>query len=213
MTMQPAAAPPSPFTIPSVRTIVHLAIGGAVGLLVWEVFARVLTKAVLGYPLEPAGLIDAILNHQFGVGVNYWVRESLHYMVGIFGYPIAFFIIARLVPRWGMVLDAIVLVTFTAGVAVLFSKTGFSLGIAAFWLAVVALVASRAFNPNVALADAITWGNFTWFNALGLMAPIGGLSFYLLGEGGALSFMSFTGHVIYGAVAVLVFNRLERRTI
>jgi hypothetical protein len=211
MTMQPTTATPSPFAIPSARTIINLAIGGAAGLLIWELFARILTKEVLGYPLEPAGLIDAILNHQFGVGVNYWVREALHYAVGIFGYPIAFFIIARLVPRWGVVLDAVVLVTFTAGVAVLFSRAGFSLGIAAFWLAVVALVATRVFNPNAALADAITWGNFTWFNALGLMAPIGGLSFYLLGEGGALSFMSFTGHVIYGAVAVLVFNKLEGR--
>jgi hypothetical protein len=211
MTMQPTDTALSAFAIPAPRTVANLAIGGAAGLLIWELFARILTKAVLGYPLEPAGLIDAILNHQFGVGVNYWLREALHYAVGILGYPIAFFVIARLVPRWGVVLDAIVLLTFSAGVAVLFSKTGFSLGIAAFWLAVVALVATRAFNPNTALADAITWGNFTWFNALGLMAPIGGLSFYLLGEGGALSFMSFTGHVIYGAVAVLVFNKLEGR--
>jgi hypothetical protein len=211
--MQHTNAAPSAFAIPSNRTLANLAIGGAAGLLIWELFARILTKAVLDIPLEPAGLIDAILNHQLGVGVNYWVREALHYGVGILGYPIAFFIIARLVPRWGVVLDAIVLITFTAGVAVLFSKTGFSLGIAAFWLAVVALVATRAFNPNVALANAITWGNFTWFNALGLMAPIGGLSFYLLGEGGALSFMSFTGHVIYGAVAVLVFNKLEARSV
>ncbi len=41
------------------------------------------------------------------------------------------------------------------------------------------------------------------------MAPIGGLSFYLLGEGGELSYMSFVGHVIYGAIAVWLFERLE----
>ena len=35
----------------------------------------------------------------------------------------------------------------------------------------------------------------------------GGLSFYLLGEGGQLSFKSFAGHVIYGAVAAYVFEK------
>ncbi len=74
------------------------------------------------------------------------------------------------------------------------------------------LIASRFINRNEGLVNAISWGTFTWLNALGIMAPIGGLSFYLLGEGGDLSFMSFVGHVIYGAVAVLVFYRLEERT-
>ena len=71
------------------------------------------------------------------------------------------------------------------------------------------MIASRFVNPNKGLVDAISWGTFTWLNALGIMAPLGGLSFYLLGEGGQLSFMSCVGHIIYGAVAVLVFNRLE----
>jgi hypothetical protein len=205
------AAMPRGFAIPTPRTIAHLAAGGLVGLLIWEVFARVVTKAVLGYPLEPAGLIDAIFNHQLGLEVNYWVREALHYGVGILGYPIAFYAISRLMPRWSAVLDAIVLVTFTAGVVVFMAKGGFSVGIAAFWVAVVALIATRFVNKNEGLVNAISWGTFTWLNALGIMAPIGGLSFYLLGEGGDLSFMSFVGHVIYGAVAVIVFDRLEGR--
>jgi hypothetical protein len=210
--MQTTLAPArGAITFPTIRNVINLAIGGAVGLLVWEVFARVLTKAVLGYPLEPAGLIDAIFQHQLGIGVNYWVREALHYAVGILGYPIAFFVISRHVPRWGLVLDVIVLVTFTAGVLALFAKTGFSLGVLGFWVAVALLIASRAVNSNAPLADAVTWGTFTWLNALGLMAPLGGLSFYLLGEGGALSFMSFVGHVIYGLIAVVVFDRLEAR--
>ena len=195
--------------IPSTKTLFNLAVGGLVGLLIWEIFARVLTKALLGYPLEPAGLIDAILNHQFGISINVWLREALHYAVGILGYPIAFYIIARLVPRWSLVLDGIVLATFTAGVAVYLSRNGVSLGLVGFWLAVVALIASRFINPDDGLRNAISWGTFSWLNALGIMAPIGGLSFYLLGEGGSLSFMSFVGHVIYGAVAVLVFYRLE----
>jgi hypothetical protein len=198
-------------TIPAPRTILNLAAGGLAGLLIWEVFARVVTKAVLGYPLEPAGLIDAIFNHQFGIEVNYWLREALHYAIGILGYPIFFYIVSRLVPRWSAVLDAIVFVTFTAGLALFFSRNGVSLGLVGFWVAVTLLIASRFINRNEGIVNAISWGTFTWLNALGIMAPIGGLSFYLLGEGGDLSFMSFVGHVIYGAVAVLVFYRLEER--
>ncbi len=198
---------------PSVRTVINLAIGGAAGLLVWEVFARVLTKAVLGYPLEPAGLIDAIFQHQLGIGVNYWVREALHYAVGVLGYPVAFYIIARTLPKWGAVLDAIVFATFTAAVVLFFATSGASLGIAAFWVVVALLIASRFVNPNATMADAVSWGTFTWLNALGIMAPLGGLSFYLLGEGGDLSFMSFVGHVIYGFIAVVMFMALERRAI
>jgi hypothetical protein len=210
--MQAQSIPmPGELTIPSPRTILNLAAGGLAGLLIWEVFARVVTKAVLGYPLEPAGLIDAIFNHQFGIEVNYWLREALHYAIGILGYPIFFYIVARLVPRWSAVLDAIVFITFTAGVALYFSRNGASMGLVGFWGAVTLLIASRFINRNEGLVNAISWGTFTWLNALGIMAPIGGLSFYLLGEGGDLSFMSFVGHVIYGAVAVLVFYRLEER--
>lgn len=196
-------------TIPSVKTLSRLAIGGLIGLLIWEVWARVLTKAVLGYPLEPAGLIDAIAQHQLGLSVPYLLREALHYGVGILGYPIAYYVISRMVPRWGAVLDIITLVYFTIAVA-LFASTGKASPLFfIFWIVVVGLVATRLINKDALIADAITWGNFTWVNALAIMAPIGGLSVFLLGEGGELSYMSFVGHVIYGAVAVYVFERLE----
>lgn len=213
MQAQTSAAPQSPvgsgIRIPDALTLGHLAAGGVAGLLLWEVFARVVTKAVLGYPLEPAGLIDAIFQHQLGLSVNVWVREALHYAVGIIGYPLAFFIVSRLIPRWSAVLDALVFATFSLAVGAHMAGNGLSLGLVGFWIAVTLLIASRFINPNVGLRDAISWGTFTWLNALGIMAPIGGLSFYLLGEGGDLSFMSFVGHVVYGAVAVLVFNRLQ----
>jgi hypothetical protein len=70
-------------------------------------------------------------------------------------------------------------------------------------------IATRFINKNIRLRDSIAWGTFTWLNALGIMAPLGGLSFYLLGEGGELSFMSFAGHVIYGAVAAWWFEMRE----
>lgn len=195
--------------IPGVPTLIRLFAGGLAGLLIWEIWARVLTKAVLGYPLEPAGLIDAIAQHRLGLSVPYLLREALHYVVGIVGYPVAYFVISRYVPRWPVVLDAIVFVTFSAGVAGLIVGGTFAPIHFVFWTAAMGLIATRLINRDPLIADAITWGNFTWFNALGLMAPIGGLSFYLLGEGGELSYMSFVGHVIYGAVAVWLFERFE----
>jgi hypothetical protein len=201
LAMQPTGIVPSP------AILMRLFAGGLIGLAVWEVWSRVLTKAVLGYPLEPAGLIDAIAQHNFGLSVPYLLREALHYGVGIVGYPAAYYIISRFLPRWPVVLDVIVLVTFTIGVAALIRSGTFTPVHFIFYTAVLALLASRLVNSSPLVADAISWGNFTWFNALGIMAPIGGLSFYLLGEGGELSYMSFVGHVIYGAVAVWWFER------
>lgn len=197
--------------IPSMRTLINLMIGGAVGLAIWEVWARVFTKAVLGYPLEPAGLIDAIAQHQLGVSVPYLLRESMHYTVGIVGYPVFYYLISRYVKNWSAMLDAIVFLSFSAGVAYYFAKGIGTSGHFWFWLIVAAFIATRFFNRNVLIRDSIAWGTFTWLNALGLMAPLGGLSFYLLGEGGQLSFMSFAGHVIYGAIAAWIFETREAK--
>lgn len=197
--------------IPSLRTMINLAIGGALGLAIWEIWARVITKAVVGYPLEPAGLIDAIAQHQLGLAVPYLLREALHYGVGIVGYPIAYFIISRALRNWSAILDIIVFVTFTAA-ALYFAAMGkASLGTLIFWITVTAFIATRFINPNIRLRDSLAWGSFTWFNALGLMAPIGGLSFYVLQDSPELSFMSFVGHVIYGAVAAWFFEWREEK--
>ncbi|MCZ8187269.1 MAG: hypothetical protein O9308_12870 [Beijerinckiaceae bacterium] len=198
-------------TIPGTRTVVNLALGGLAGLLIWEIWARVLTKAVLGYPLEPAGLIDAIFQHNLGLSVNYYLREVLHYAVGIIGYPILYFVISRHLKNWSLVLDAVVFLTFSLGVAFYFAKGAGTPGHLVFWAIVALFIATRFINRNERLRDSIAWGTFTWLNALGLMAPLGGLSFYLLGEGGELSFMSFAGHVIYGAVAAWIFEARESR--
>jgi hypothetical protein len=198
--------------IPQAAELPWLLGGGAIGLFVWELWARLLTPAVLGYPLEPAGLIDALLQHNFGIGINRWLREGLHYAIGIVGYPVAYYVISRTLPRWPVILDAIVLATFTAGtLAYWHAGKGTSL-MFIFYTVVLALILSRRLNKDPAIAAALTWGNFTWFNALGIMAPLGGLSFYLLGEGGELSYMSFVGHVIYGAIAAWVFETMSSRT-
>lgn len=196
--------------IPTPATLGRLMIGGAAGLALWEIWARLLTKAVLGYPLEPAGLIDAIAQHQFGLSVPYLLREALHYVVGIVGYPLAYYAISRMVPRHGLVLDLVTFLSFTAAVLLLATQGKATPLFFIFWTAVAGLIATRTINRDPMLADALSWGNFTWVNALAIMAPIGGLSVFLLGEGGELSYMSFVGHVIYGAVAAYLFERLER---
>lgn len=199
-----------PLAIPPTSTLVRLFVGGAVGLFIWELFARVVTKAVLGYPLEPAGLIDALFQHNFGIGVNYWVREFLHYIVGIVGYPAVYYVISRAAPkRFGLILDVITLVYFTLAI-LLHVRAGTAMPFFfVFWTVVLMLVLSRFLNKDKLIADVISWGNFTWVNALAIMAPLGGLSTFLLGEGGELSYMSFFGHVIYGAVAAYIFERWE----
>lgn len=197
--------------IPGPLSLANLALGGLAGLLVWEAWARILTKAVLGYPLEPAGLIDAIAQHQFGLAIPYLAREAMHYLVGIIGYPLAYFLISRHLRNWSLVLDGIVFASFSAGVAYYFAIGAGSTWHLAFWIIVTLFIATRFLNRDIRLRDSLAWGTFTWLNALGLMAPLGGLSFYLLGEGGQLSFMSFAGHVVYGAIAAWIFEALEAR--
>lgn len=198
-------------TIPSPVTLRNLVIGGAVGLFVWECWARFLTPAVLGYPLEPAGLLDALAEHLASLALPRLFREAVHYGIGLFGYPVLYFLISRHISRWPVVLDAIVVVTFGIGIIRDISAGMFTPAKFMFLTAVLALVLSRLINRDERLANSISWGNFTWFFALGLMAPIAGLSFYLLGEGGELSYMSFVGHVIYGFLAAHVFEKLEAR--
>jgi hypothetical protein len=197
--------------IPGTATLINLMLGGVAGLAVWEIWARFFTKAVLGYPLEPAGLIDAIANHQFGLSVPYLLREALHYAVGIIGYPVIYYVISRFLRNWSATLDTIVFVTFSAGIAYYAAKGQSTTWHLVFWAIVTGFIATRFINPNIRLRDSLVWGTFTWLNALGIMAPIGGLSFYLLGEGGQLSFMSFAGHVIYGAIAAWIFETREAR--
>ena len=108
-------------------------------------------------------------------------------------------------------LDAVVFITFSAGIAYYWANGLATTWHFTFWVIVMLFIATRFINPNLRLRDSIVWGTFTWLNALGIFAPIAGLTFYLLGEGGQLSFMSFVGHVIYGAVAAWIFEAREEK--
>jgi hypothetical protein len=137
--------------------------------------------------------------------------EAAHYAIGILGYPVAYFVISRSVRSWASALDASVWAIFS-----LFAIYSLAHGTATqfegvFWLIVTVFTATRFVNPNGLVANCLSWGSFTWFNALGIMAPLAGLPFLLMEWGGALSFMSYVGHIIYGFTAAYVFETWHRR--
>ena len=201
---------PDRLRLPDAATLVRLFVGGAAGLAVWELWARGLTPLVLGGPLEPAGLVISLARRFTGYDLPRLPAEVIHYAIGIIGYPIAYFAVSRWLPRWGLVLDLAVWAIFTAFALVLVATGGLTASVSIFWLIVTAVTATRALNPSLPLPAFISLEIFTVFNALGIMAPLAGLPFLLMEWGGGLSFMSYVGHVIYGFVAALVFERLNR---
>jgi hypothetical protein len=197
--------------VPDARTLMRLFAGGLAGLLVWEVWARYATPPVAGFPLEPPELVRTLIEHQTGIAISLPLATVLHYIVGIAGYPIAYWVVSRGLRRWGAVLDIGVWAIFSVWVGYLGLMGKITPFIAVFWVLVTALSATRFVNPHSLSADALSWGSFTWFNALGIMAPLAGQPFLLLTDYAPLSFMSWAGHVIYGAVAVLLFEGWQLR--
>jgi hypothetical protein len=197
---------------PSRKTILWLFAGGFIGLMAWEIWARIITAIILGGPLEPSGLVISLVERWTGYQLAKLPAEAAHYVIGIVGYPIFYFLVSRLIRGWGAIFDVAVWALFTAFLLFKVGIGGLNLGLGGFWLIVTVVSATRFLNPNRVVADALSWGSFTWFNALGIMAPIAGLPFLLLEWGGGLSFMSYVGHVIYGFVAALVFEWRAGRT-
>lgn len=201
----------NPFSI-SPALVARLFVAGFIGLMAWEVWARLLTPLVLDGPLEPAGLVISLSKAFLGWEPARLLAEAAHYVIGIVGYPVAYYIISRFLPRWPLVLDLLVWIAFTIFVVAKIAGGGFTTLMGGFWLVVTIATATRFINPDKLVADCLSWGSFTWFNALGIMAPLAGLPFLLMDWGGGLSFMSYVGHVIYGFIAAYVFERWQGRT-
>lgn len=208
MTSQSSTAP---LALPSARTLRNLFIGGYCALMAWEIWARTLTAWVVGGPLEPPELVRSLVRYWTNYDLPLSTATFLHYAVGIFGYPLAYYVISRFLKNWGVILDLVVLALFTIAVGWRIRVQGFDAGEAAFWLVVALTTATRFFNPSQLHRDALSWGSFTWFNALGIMAPLAGLPFLLLDGAALLSFMSWAGHVLFGYLAVVIFEKLETR--
>jgi len=199
-------------SLPSVGVLGQLFVGGFAGLMIWEVWARLITMLVLGGPLEPAGLVTSLVQHWTGYHMPRLAAEAAHYTIGIAGYPIVYFIVSRAFRAWAVALDAGVWAIFTAFLIVSLSRGAATPFMVVFWLIVTMVTATRFFNSSRLLADCLSWGSFTWFNALGIMAPLAGLPFLLMEWGGGLSFMSYVGHIIYGFTAAYVFENWRQRS-
>ena len=198
--------------VPSARTFRNLFIGGYCALMAWEIWARTITAWVVGGPLEPPELVRSLVAHWTHIDLPLSTATFLHFLAGIFGYPIAYYVVSRTLKNWGVLLDVGVLAIFTVFLAYRFTIHGFEGGNALFWLFVAAVTATRFFNPSHVHRDALSWGSFTWFNALGIMAPLAGLPFLLLEGAPLLSFMSWAGHILFGYLAVLIFETLEKKS-
>jgi hypothetical protein len=203
--------------IPSLLTLRNLFIGGYCALMAWEIWARIVTVWVVGNPLEPPGLVLSLVNRF--LGTNYELKMPIaganatlvHYFLGIVGYPILYYIVSRGLRKWALILDIGVWTAFTAFVAVAVKVGSFTSWMGIFWALVTIVTATRFINPNKLIADCLSWGSFTWFNALGIFAPIAGLPFLLMEWGGDLSFMSWVGHILFGFLAALIFEKLEAK--
>jgi len=201
--------------IPSARTFLNLCIGGYVALMAWEIWSRTLTVWVLGGPLEPPGLVLSLVNRF--LGTNYtssmpvaWANATFaHYVIGIVGYPVLYYILSRGLRRWDGILDGGVWAIFTGYVVYALFTGQYTSWTGWFWLMVTLLTATRFVNPSPLLRECLSFGSFTWFNALGIFAPIAGLPFLLMEWGGGLSFMSWVGHILFGFLAAYVFEKRE----
>jgi hypothetical protein len=220
MTPQTAAAAKSgPIiqipAIPSFASVRNLLFGGYCALMAWEIWSRTITVWVVGGPLEPPGLVLSLVNRFLGTNFDQkmpipWANATFaHYVIGVLGYPVLYYIISRGLRHWDMILDALVWAAFTLYLLYTLTSGGFTSWTGIFWLIVTLVTATRFINPNSLVARSLSWGSFTWFNALGIMAPIAGLPFLLMDWGGSLSFMSYVGHILFGFLAALIFEQRE----
>ncbi len=93
------------FAVPSLRTIVNLAIGGFAGLGFWEAFSAVPTAWAAGFPLEPPELVRSLFSHQLGLTISLTTAKLLHYLTGFLFYPIGYWIVTRWIRSFGMPAD------------------------------------------------------------------------------------------------------------
>ncbi len=214
-TLQPARPLISLPAIPSWRTLANLFAGGYVGLMAWEIWSRTITVWVVGGPLEPPGLVLSLFNRFAGTGFEHsnafaWANATaMHYVLGIVGYPVLYYLISRTVKAWDVLLDVGVWLAFSGYVAWSLSAGTFTPWFGWFWLLVTMVTATRFLNPSKLVQQSLSFGSFTWFNALGIFAPIAGLPFLLMEWGGVLSFMSWVGHILFGFLLAYIFEQRE----
>lgn len=86
--------------------VAALLAGGLAATLVWETFARGIAPAMIGGPLQPAGLVSSVFSklgvwELFGVAGpdRGAIAEVAHLATGVLFYPLAYVLIARPISR------------------------------------------------------------------------------------------------------------------
>ncbi len=74
--------------------LVTLLIVGIASVVIWEIWARLITPLIIGGPLEPAGLVQAV----FGLS-DRTMAEAIHFATGLIAYPFGYIFIARPVAK------------------------------------------------------------------------------------------------------------------
>ncbi len=124
MTAETTAAPAATgrtriagIAVPGIRELAALAVGGLAGLGLWEIWANVPTPFVAGGPLEPPSLIKALFAHQLGFEPSDVAAKALHYVTGVIGYPLAYFLLTRNGVSLGRAYDGWIWGAFTTFIA------------------------------------------------------------------------------------------------
>lgn len=128
--------------IPNGRALLGLIVGGAFGLVLWEISARLLAPQIIGGPMEPAGLIISVFKSVLGLSLTKHVAEAVHFATGIIGYPLGYWVFTRIVSL-GPALDGVIW-----GVIL--------------WFVALGLFASLAGFPFM-----LGYGNLTWLSLMG----------------------------------------------
>ncbi len=77
-------------TVPAnTRTLARIIVAGALGLVIWEIFARLVAPLWLGFELDPTGLIE------MSIGVSGMPAMWLHIMTGLVAFPAAYMLVVH----------------------------------------------------------------------------------------------------------------------
>ncbi|MEM1307388.1 MAG: hypothetical protein AAGG99_07680 [Pseudomonadota bacterium] len=128
--------------IPTGRQLGALIIGGAFGLALWEVSARLLAPQIIGGPMEPAGLIISLFKAVFGLTLTTTIAETIHIATGLVGYPIGYWVFTRIISL-GTALNGLV------------------------WGVILWFVALGVFASLAGFPFLLGYGNLTWLSLMG----------------------------------------------
>lgn len=119
--------PTTSFAVPSIRELGLLFAGGFAGLVAWEAFANLIAPLIMGGPLQPFGLIVALFKNLLGLDPGRSFAVAIHYMTGIVGYPILYWLLSRLALGTRVVLNGVIwgVITWILALGVFASLAGF----------------------------------------------------------------------------------------